>query len=66
MYLLNQYAYIIIEHIIEQYLDNHSKNGKPELGEQVTVCCSEEKDGGFQLLFKYTIKANCMDLREQL
>lgn len=51
MYLLNQYAYIFIECIIEQYLDNRSKNVKPELGEQVTVCCSEEKDGGFWLLF---------------
>lgn len=62
MYLLNQHAYIFIERIIEQYLDNRSKNVKPELGEQVTVCCSKEKDGGFQLLFKYTIKSNCMDL----
>lgn len=52
MYLLNQYAYIFIECIIEQYLDNRSKNVKPELGEQVTVCCTEEKDGGFRLLFK--------------
>lgn len=44
MYLLNQYAHIFIERIIEQYLDNRSKNVKPELGDQSAVVRRKMED----------------------